>query len=61
MYKCSQCDYKSENPGTCPTHNIELVLETPEESIPSEENLSEEIAPETSQENLVSEEPKTEE
>ena len=52
MYKCSQCDYKSENPGTCPTHNIELVLEAPEESVPSEE---------TSQENVTSEEPKTEE
>jgi hypothetical protein len=54
MYKCPQCDYKSENAGTCPTHNVELVLETPEESIPSEGT-----APETTEN--VSEEPKSEE
>ena len=41
MYKCPKCEYKSEEPGTCPTDNEVLVLEqTPEESVPSEGNVS---------------------
>jgi hypothetical protein len=56
MYKCPKCEYKSEEAGTCPTDNETLVLETPEESIPSEGT-----APETTPENVSPEEPKSEE
>ena len=39
MNKCPKCDYRSENPGTCPTDDETLVAEVEEtaETVETEE------------------------